>query len=177
VVGSRVWFSSGKFQWNVGAGPAGAGGNSDISRLTYDGLTGYTGEYFQRIDTPWGLFAKGNLGLGIINAGRQNDEDWLAAPVGALVPYSNTLSSTNNGKLGYATFDIGYDVLRGAGTKVGPFVGYNYFAESWETFGCTQIANHFSDSEVTGWSKWKRVRVEMSLAWLKLKFPDRALNR
>lgn len=117
------------------------------------------------------------MGLGIINAGRQNDEDWLAAPVGALVPYSNTLSSTNNGKLGYATFDIGYDVLRGAGTKVGPFVGYNYFAESWETFGCTQIANQFSDSEVTGWSKWKRVRVEMSLAWLKLKCPDRALNR
>ena len=145
VVGSRVWFSSGKFQWNVGAGPPGTNGNSDVSRLTYAGLTGYTGEYFQRIDTPSGLFAKGNLGFGIINAGHENDEDWLVAPFGPLVPYSNTLSSNNNGNLGYATIDIGYDVLRGAGTKVGPFVGYNYFTEKWETFGCTQISNPLSD--------------------------------
>jgi len=144
--GSRVWFSSGKFQWNDGAGPAGTGGNSDISRLTYDGLTGYTGEYFQRIDTPWGLFAKGNLGLGAIDGGHQNDEDWLGVPIGStFIPYSNTLSSTNNGKLGYATVDLGYDVLRGPGYKVGPFVGYNYFSERWNTFGCTQIANQFSD--------------------------------
>jgi outer membrane protease len=145
AVGSRVWFSSGKFQWNIGAGPAGTGGNSDISRLTYGGLTGYTGEYFQRIDAPSGLFTKGNLGLGIINAGHQNDEDWLLPFGPTLVPYSNTLSSTNNGRLGYGTIDIGYDALRGAGTRVGPFVGYNYFAESWQTFGCAQIANPFSD--------------------------------
>jgi len=142
--GSRVWFSSGKFQWNIGAGPAGTGGNSDISRLTYDGLTGYTGEYFQRIDTPWGLFAKGNLGLGVIDGGHQNDEDWLrGGPAG--IAYSNTVSSTSNGQLGYGTFDLGYDVLRGPGYKVGPFAGYNYFSQRWNTFGCTQIANQFSD--------------------------------
>ena len=144
IFGSRVWFSSGKFQWDVGA-PGGAGGNSDISRLTYGGLTGYTGEYFQRFDTPLGVFVKGNLGLGIINAGHVNDEDWLLPFGPILIPYSNTLSSTNNGNLGYATIDLGYDVLRGAGTRIGPFVGYNYFTEKWETFGCAQIANTLSD--------------------------------
>src|SRR5208282_3197082 len=101
---------------------------------------GYTGEYFQRIDTPWGLFAKGNLGLGAIDGGHQNDEDWLASlesPFGPItIPYSNTLSSTNNGKLGYGTLDFGYDVLRGPGYKIGPFVDYNYFTERWDTFGC-----------------------------------------
>ena len=171
VVGSRVWFSTGKFQWNVGAGPAGTNGDSDISRLTYDGLTGYTAEYFQRIDTPWGLFTKGNLGLGIINAGHLNDEDWLVAPFGAVVPYSNTLSNTNNGELGYVTLDIGYDVLRAAGSKVGPFVGYSYFTQRWETFGCSQIANSFSDcapalpatTEVgTQSSTWQSLRVGLN---------------
>jgi opacity protein-like surface antigen/outer membrane protease len=167
--GSRVWFSSGKFQWNIGAGPAGTGGNSDISRLTYDGLTGYTGEYFQRIDTPWGLFAKGNLGIGIVNGGQQNDEDWLI--FAGTVPYSNTLSSTNDGKLGYGTLDLGYDVLRGPGYKVGPFVGYNYFTERWDTFGCAQIANQFSDCVPTvpsttligtQDSTWQSLRVGMN---------------
>ena len=167
--GSRAWFSSGKFQWNIGAGPAGTGGNSDISRLTYDGLTGYTGEYFQRIDTPWGLFTKGNLGLGAINGGHQNDEDWLIFD--GTVPYSNTLSSTNNGQLGYGTVDLGYDVLRGVGYKVGPFVGYNHFTERWDTFGCAQIANQFSDcvptvpttTQVgTQDSTWQSLRVGMN---------------
>ena len=136
--GSRVWFSSGKFQWDNALQLS----TPQILelRLTYNGLTGYTGEYFQRIDTPWGLFAKGNLGLGIINGGQLNDEDWL--PPGPA--YSNTLSSTNNGQLGYGTVDVGYDVLMGIGYKVGPFVGYNYFTERWDTFGCAQIANPFS---------------------------------
>ena len=145
--GSRVWFSSGKFQWD-NAAQLSTPQNLE-SRLTYNGLTGYTGEYFQRIDTPWGLFAKGNLGLGTINGGQQNDEDWLASlesPFGPIIiPYSNTFSSTNNGELGYATVDLGYDVLRGPGYKVGPFVGYNYFTERWDTFGCAQIANQSSD--------------------------------
>jgi opacity protein-like surface antigen len=165
VVGPRIWFSSGKFQWNIGAGPAGTG---DISRLTYGGLTGYTGEYFQRIDSPSGLFTKGNLGLGIMNAGHQNDEDWFFFHN---VPYSNTLSSTHNGWLGYGTIDFGYDVLRRDGNKFGPFVGYNFFAESWQTFGCAQIANLFSDCVPTvpttkqigtQDSTWQSLRVGLS---------------
>jgi opacity protein-like surface antigen/outer membrane protease len=143
VIGSRVWFSSGKFQWNVGGLP-GSPENSDVSRLTYDGLTSYAGEYFQRIDTPWGLFTKGNVGLGAINSGHINDEDWVL-PFLTVVPYSNTTSNTSNGRIGYGTIDLGYDVLRASGSKVGPFVGYNYFEEQWGTFGCSQIANPLSD--------------------------------
>jgi opacity protein-like surface antigen/outer membrane protease len=167
--GSRVWYSSGKFQWNIGAGPAGTPGNSDISRLTYNGLTGYTGEYFQRIDSPYKVFVKGNLGLGAINGGHQNDEDWM--PFGSTVGYSNTLSSTNDGKQGYATIDLGYDVLKGPGYRVGPFVGYNYFTERWDTNGCAQIANPASDciptvptSRLIGTqdSTWQSLRVGLT---------------
>jgi opacity protein-like surface antigen len=165
--GTRFWFSSGKFQWNIDSRDGGA--NSDISRLTYDGLIGYTGEYFQRIDSPYKIFVKGNLGLGVLDGGHQNDEDWLL--FNDTVPYSNTLSSTNNGKLGYGTIDLGYDFLRGAGYKVGPFVGYNYFTERWDTFGCAQISNQFSDcvpsvptSTIIGTqdSTWQSLRVGLT---------------
>ncbi len=173
--GARVWFSSGKFQWDPNVGLAGAAGNSDVSRLTYDGLTGYTGEIFERIDSPNNVFVKGNLGLGTINGGHVNDEDWLL--FGGTVPYSNTLGSTDNGKLGYGTVDVGYDFLIGPGYKAGPFVGYNYFTERWNTFGCAQIANALSDcvpslstSTLAGnqTSTWQSLRVglngEMTLA-------------
>ena len=141
--GTRAWYSSGKFQWNIGSGPP-IFGNSDISRLTYNGLNAIAGEYFQRIDSPYNIFLKGNIGLGSIYTGHQNDEDWLL--FGGTVGYSNTLSDgIKAGKLGYTTLDLGYDVLRGAGYRVGPFVGYNYFTERWDTYGCVQIANPASD--------------------------------
>jgi opacity protein-like surface antigen len=138
--GTRYWYSSGKFQWDNAQQLS----TPQIleSRLTYNGLTGSTGEYFQRIDSPFNVFVKGNIGLGIINGGQLNDEDW---GIFDSVSYSNTLSSTNNGKLGYGTIDVGYDALSGYGYKVGAFVGYNYFTERWDTFGCAQIANQFSD--------------------------------
>jgi outer membrane protease len=41
--------------------------------------------------------------------------------------------------------DIGYDFFRGAGYKLGAFVGYNYYKEKKSAYGCTQIANPFSD--------------------------------
>ena len=40
--------------------------------------------------------------------------------------YNNTFS-TNNGSINYAVVDLGYDVLRNADYKVGPFVGYTVF--------------------------------------------------
>jgi hypothetical protein len=42
-----------------------------------------------------------------------------------------------SGHLGYATIDVGYNIWRDAGAKVGPFVGYNYYTQAIDTFGCT----------------------------------------
>jgi outer membrane protease len=41
--------------------------------------------------------------------------------------------------------DLGYDFFRGAGYKLGAFVGYNYYKDDKSAYGCTQIANPFSD--------------------------------
>ena len=64
---------------------------------------------------------------------------------GATVPYSNTLSEPVKGTIDYATLDLGYDFCRGAGYKLGAFVGYNFYKENKSVYGCSQIANPLSD--------------------------------
>ncbi len=105
------------------------------SRLTFGGLDALSGEVYARANHRSGFFVKGYLGAGEINKGHLNDEDFpFVSPT-----YTNTLSSAS-GHLGYATIDVGYNVWRDAGAKMGPFVGYNYYTQAIDTFGCTQVA-------------------------------------
>ena len=61
-------------------------------------------------------------------------------------PYSKTVSDTS-GTLQYGTIDVGYGFYdsRGLATstpvRFGAFVGYHYWHEKVDAFGCTQIAN------------------------------------
>jgi opacity protein-like surface antigen len=72
--GARYWYSSGRFQKDVGTtNPATA--NILISRLTYNS-TANSGEFFGRVDTPLNVFVKGNIGVGSLSGGHMNDEDW-----------------------------------------------------------------------------------------------------
>ncbi len=139
--GARYWYSSGTFQKDSGSTTNAALANILNSRLTYD-TTANSGELFGRIETPQNIFVKGNIGIGSLLGGHLNDEDW--AIFGGTVAYSNTLSSVA-GNIDYATVDLGYDFFRGAGYKLGAFVGYNYYKDDKSAYGCTQIANPFSD--------------------------------
>ena len=47
--------------------------------------------------------------------------------------------STASGWLNYAAADVGYNVLHDRNYKVGPFIGYSYFRENVNAFGCTQF--------------------------------------
>jgi len=142
-LGARDWVSTGRFQKNSGSTSNAGTSNILNSRLTYD-TTANSAELFGRVEAPQNIFLKGNVGAGWLSSGQLNDEDW-ALPFGvAVVPYSNTTSSVS-GDLNYATIDLGYDVFRGVGYKLGGFVGYNYYAENKSAYGCTQIANGFSD--------------------------------
>jgi hypothetical protein len=51
-------------------------------------------------------------------------------------------SNPVTGQLGYATFDAGYALFHGPSSKIGGFIGYNYFHENKAANGCTQIANN-----------------------------------
>jgi len=133
--GARYWYSIGTSKNTSGSG-------SLTSRLSYDNMTGHAGELFARLDTPSEVFVKGFAGLGSITSGTQNDEDWglndgtLEAPTPAA--FEVTESGVSGG-LQYAAADVGFNVFHNRDSKVGPFVGYSYFNETMNAFGCAQL--------------------------------------
>jgi opacity protein-like surface antigen len=130
--GARLWFSTG----TIGA-PQPLLNSPEIlaSRLTYKDQDAVSGETFARVDHASGWFVKGFLGAGKITRGNMYDEDFPAFNA-----YSNTLQGNNSGSIGYANIDLGYTFLRAPGAKVGAFVGYNYYRQHVNTYGCTQLA-------------------------------------
>ncbi|ANW05824.1 hypothetical protein LMTR13_23870 [Bradyrhizobium icense] len=134
--GTRLWLSRGKFQWDHG-------GSHLVSRLTYHGLDGISGELFERLDSPWGIFLKGNIGFGRFNDGNENDEDWGMADTSGRprIAYANTISGQGNGRFTYYTADAGYNFLRGSTYKVGGFMGWSYYGQKSDSIGCVQIAS------------------------------------
>jgi opacity protein-like surface antigen len=131
-VGARLWFSTG----TIGA-PQPLLNTPEIlaSRITYKDQDAISGETFARVDHASGWFAKGLLGAGKITGGNTYDEDFPAFNA-----YSNTLQPDNSGSIGYGTIDLGYTFLKAPGAKLGAFVGYNYYRQHVNTYGCTQLA-------------------------------------
>jgi len=140
--GFRYWYSSGRFQKDIAPGNIGTQNPTlNISRLIWDNMKGNSGEMFLRVDSPSNWFVKGLVGGGKLSGGKINDEDWGigAGFVANNTGYSNTEGNAS-GMLSYATADVGYDVFRGAGYKVGVFAGYNIYTDSKTSTSCVQIA-------------------------------------
>lgn len=134
-IGTRLFFSSG-----LAGTPQPLLNTSDIgnilaSRLTFSGMSATSEEVFARIEHSSGVFVKGYLGAGSVSSGQLNDEDF---PAGAEV-YSNTLSKAW-GNLSYATLDLGYLFLKNLFGSAGAFIGYNYYAQNYNIYGCKQLA-------------------------------------
>jgi opacity protein-like surface antigen len=142
-VGGRYWYSWGRHKYDLGLVKGTAAPYSQISRLTYGGMDGSTGEAFGRITAPLSLFAKGFIGGGNVQGGKLNDEDFgISGPTpGSLVPYTNTLSSASGDIPLYGTVDVGYDLWRATDYRFGVYVGYNYYKEEMGAHGCQQTAN------------------------------------
>ena len=56
--------------------------------------------------------------------------------------------SSASGWLKYAAADVGYNVFHDRSYKVGPFVGYSYFRQTMNGFGCTQLTTPGSVCDV-----------------------------
>ena len=125
--------------------------NMLISRLTWDNMLTNSAELFGRVDTPWNVFLSGFIGAGDTFRGGQNDEDFNLTNPPPARAYNNTFS-TNDGHIGYAVVDLGYDLARNANYKIGPFVGYTYFNQDIFKFGCQQIANSIGNCIAGGGS-------------------------
>jgi opacity protein-like surface antigen/outer membrane protease len=157
--GSRLWLSSGRDQ----EGPLfSAPPPVLLSFLTYSNLDSVAGEVFARADHASGFFVKGNLGAGGIGNGHLDDEDFPATV------YSNTYSSAS-GHIGYATIDGGYNFLTTPGAKLGAFVGYNYYTQGINNYGCAQIAGDpaclpasTTDLGITQYNHFNSLRIGLS---------------
>jgi hypothetical protein len=139
--GGRYWFSSGSSEFDLHAADS---FTPLVSRLTYTNIQAHSGEAFGRVEHLSGFFVKGFAGGGAITTGNLQDEDFppviLPSPIGPIAtPYSSTNSDQRDGRLAYATIDTGW-TWRGDTSKLGFFVGYNYFHQLVNAFGCTQDA-------------------------------------
>lgn len=133
--GARAFFSGGRYQKTL----SGAGLPAQInSRLTYGGTSATTGELFGRLDAPSGWFVKGYAGIGSHGGGILNDEDFPPDTV----PYSSTNSRMRNGRLDYASLDVGALVFRSASARIGLFAGVHHFKEKYHGYGCEQVAGN-----------------------------------
>jgi outer membrane protease len=75
------------------------------------------------------------------------------------------------GGITYGTIDGGYDFFRDPWNKLGVFIGYNYYRENKDAFGCVQIANPLSDCVpavpnsvlgITENDKWQSLRLGLA---------------
>jgi len=133
-LGLRYWMNFGKTAVNLYDIP----GTAMVSRLTYDGLQGHAVEMFGRVDHTSGLYLKGYVGIGIINRGQLNDEDFPPF----ISPYSSTMSDQREGSIAYASADIGFNVIRQPGFRLGAYAGYHYLDQSVSAYGCGQVGSN-----------------------------------
>lgn len=133
--GARVGYSNGRFQKKLYSG---LNHKQLNSILTWPNQDGPILEAFARIDHSTGWFLKGTLGAVNIGSGKMNDEDTVAAM--SPEPYSNTVSSTKNGRNFYGTLDLGLYFLREESKTFGGFIGYGYYSQHLNAYGCEQVA-------------------------------------
>ena len=159
--GLRYWYSWGKTQKDL----YGLSRDELVSRLTYDDLSGHSGEVYGRLDHSNGLFLKGYAGGGILPDGSLNDEDFPPLTT----PYSSTDSRQREGHLAYASIDAGFNLLRRPDFRFGVFGGYHYLEDKVSAYGCQQLAGNPSicggggipDSilAISQNNRWQSVRV------------------
>ncbi len=133
-IGARFWVGMGQTGKNL----YGTDGKTMVSRLTYRGLTGGSGEIYGQINER-NYFVKGFAGIGALLRGTLQDEDFETP---SFTPYSSTDSSLHTGNLGYVTLDGGAYVAQGANARLGVFAGYSYLHQTVNAYGCTQTAGN-----------------------------------
>jgi hypothetical protein len=134
--GARYWVSTGMTRWAHNAQGANPALGNPTSILTYDNLDASVGELYARAGFAERWFVKGNFGLGRINTGNFDDEDYFARQV----KFSDTTSSVKGDRVVYAGIDLGLDVWRSRGsneTVLAVFAGAQRWTERVNAYGAT----------------------------------------
>ena len=132
--GVRYWLSTGETKISHNAQGLDPTLGDPTSVLLYENLDANGLELFGRQNFRNNLFLKGTLGVGQINRGSFDDEDFNLGQV----KFSDTTSSVTQGGIGYGTLDFGYQwVLRGGAVSLGVFAGFTQWTEDVDAYGAT----------------------------------------
>jgi Omptin family len=134
-LGIRYWLSTGESKSSHNAQSLDPTLGNPSSVLLYENLDAHVLELFGRRDFHARWFLKGILGVGRVNGGSFDDEDFNAGQV----KFSDTTSSVNQGRIGYGALDLGWNIwVLGEGrTTIGAFVGYSQWTENVDAYGAT----------------------------------------
>ncbi len=133
-LGVRYWLSTGENKHAHSAQGVEPSLGNPTSVLLYENLDANALELFGRGHFARNWFLKGLLGVGRINTGSFDDEDFSAGQV----KFSDTTSSVSSGWLSYGTIDIGHQwALRQGTVNLGVFAGYSQWTEQVEASGAT----------------------------------------
>jgi hypothetical protein len=160
-LGLRYWLSTGENKHAHNAQGLVPSLGNPTSVLLYENLDAHVLEIFgrQRFAERW--FLKGTLGIGRINTGSFDDEDFNAGQV----KFSDTTSSVTAGRIGYGTFDVGHQWLLRQGTiNLGVFAGYSQWTEQYQASGLTNTVGGGTDRDtsvkvIENDLTWKALRI------------------
>lgn len=138
-LGIRYWLSTGETKNSHNAQAASPAAGNPTSVLTYENLYAHVVEIFGRQNFADDWFLKGNLGIGRINTGWFDDEDYFAGQV----KFLDTTSSVTEGEIAYGTVDLGVRQwsLEGGRSSVGLFIGVNQWREDVDAYGITRTVD------------------------------------
>lgn len=134
-LGIRYWLSTGENKHSHNAQGVAPSLGNPTSVLTYENLDASVLELFGRWSFGSNWFLKGNLGVGGINVGGFDDEDYKAGQF----KYLDTTSSVTQGTISYFMIDIGRNEwsLRSGSSTIGAFLGFSQWTEDLDAYGVT----------------------------------------
>jgi hypothetical protein len=162
-LGTRYWYSEGTTTRSHNAQGLVPFLGNPTSVLDYGDLDAHAVELHARRGFENGWFVRGNMGLGSVQHGIFDDEDFLAGQV----KFSDSTSSVKGNTLRYATIDVGRELWRTDAGVAGLFIGFHYWSERLEAFGASFTVGGvptIPDSElvITNDTTWRALRVGLT---------------
>jgi hypothetical protein len=161
-LGVRWWLSTGETKISHNAQNLDPTVGNPTSVLLYHDLDAHVLELFGRQNFRNHFFLKGALGVGRIDSGAFEDEDFDLGQVKS----SDTTSAVPQGRIGYGMVDVGrHWVLREGTVSLGVFAGFAQWTEGYDAFGATDhigaIGGDMSGdvNVVSNKVRWRALRV------------------
>jgi hypothetical protein len=168
-LGARYWLSSGDTRWSHNAQGSNPVLGNPTSILSYEDLVAHSVELYGRRNFGGRWFVRGNAGLGWIQDGTLDDEDYFRGQI----KFSDTTSPVQGNKLSYASIDVGRDlwVVNRGRTTVGVFAGFHHWTERADGYGVHYTVNFFGLPErgdtipaISNEATWESLRLGVAMS-------------